>query len=270
MRRTSAPWRFLKLAVADGPWNMAVDEAIMTLVGRGQAPKTLRFYAWSPACLSIGYFQSVSKDIDIEACAAQGVTLVRRPTGGRAVLHDQELTCSVVALETDDSVSGGIADSFKKISSGLVEGFRRLGLAVRIGPGRPASKAAFRTPACFDATSQHEVTFRGRKLVGSAQCRKGGVFLQQGSIPLFLDSERLFSLFKAQSDVARRRFADHVLPLGEALCGVELDDVASALRAGFEKALGPVIEGALAPQEARLAEHLVASKYRVPDWNLKR
>lgn len=252
---------------------MAVDEAIMTLHGQGKAPRTLRFYAWSPACLSVGYFQAAIKEIDVGACAAQGIDFVRRPTGGRAVLHDQELTYSVIASEADDSVSGGVADSFRKISAGIVEGFRRLGLAAEIGLHRPEARSTLRTPACFDAASQHEVTFSGRKLVGSAQCRKGGVILQQGSIPLALDAGRLFSVFKTSGEdgAGLRQFEERVLPLRWALGRqVEVEDVAQALLAGFETALGPLIGGSLTQEEEALARDLVARKYGNPEWNLKR
>lgn len=269
-------WRFLKLTSAHGPWHMAVDEAIMILHGQGRVPPTLRFYMWRPQCLSIGYFQSARKDINTEACASQGIDLVRRQTGGRALLHDNELTYSLIASERESSVSGSVTDSFKKISVGIVEGFRILGVDAEIGAQRAEGGGRWRSPACFDSASHHEITFKGKKVVGSAQCRKGGVILQQGSIPLSLDVGKLFSLLRLPAGKAlghaESRFRERVLPLAEALGReVRVGEVAQALLQGLETALGvSMVAGELTREEEALARSRALQKYGNPDWNLRR
>ncbi|MFH1486233.1 MAG: biotin/lipoate A/B protein ligase family protein [Chloroflexota bacterium] len=269
-------WRFLNLKSASGSWHMAVDEAVTQFHGLGTAPPTVRFYTWRPPCLSVGYFQSVRKDIDVGACVSQGIDLVRRPTGGRAILHDDELAYSIIALESEPAISGPVGDSFRKISAGIIEGLRILGINAAVGAQRPRRDTVPRTPACFNAASPHEVTVRGSKVVGSAQCRRGGVILQQGSIPLSLDTGKLFSFLKLPSQelaaLARSQFEARVLPLRAILdAGVQAGEVAQALRKGLEMVLGvTLVEGELTMKEEKLAGELVSQKYGNQQWNLRR
>ena len=122
-----ATWRLLRSTPADGATNMAVDEAILRVVATGQVPPTLRFYAWKPACLSLGRAQPLA-DADLEALQAAGFDLVRRPTGGRGILHVDELTYSVVAPQVEPRVTGGIMESYRRLSAGLMRGLERLGV----------------------------------------------------------------------------------------------------------------------------------------------
>lgn len=122
-----AEWRLLKTGFADGATNMAIDEAILLAVAEGKAPPTLRFYGWEPPCLSIGYSQSMG-EVDVDRCRKAGIGLVRRPTGGRAILHADELTYSVVAPQTEPRVAGGVIESYRRLSLGLVAGLRALSL----------------------------------------------------------------------------------------------------------------------------------------------
>src|SRR5579875_2954295 len=152
---------------------MAVDEAVATAVGAGESPPTLRLYAWRPAAVSIGYFQRLASELDLAACRELGLDWVRRPTGGRAVLHAAELTYAVAAVEP-----GAVLDVYARWSRGLIAGVRRLGAAAEwIAPRRG------RSAACFDAGSAYEVAVGGRKLIGSAQVRRWGAVLQHGSLP---------------------------------------------------------------------------------------
>lgn len=267
-------WRLLVDGVADGFTNMAVDEAILEAYAAGEAPPTLRFYRWEPACLSIGYFQRAAREVDTDACRRLGVDWVRRPTGGRAILHDREVTYSVVAGEDDPLVSGSIRESYRKISTALVAGLRRLGVAAEMAP------AGLRGPglgsaACFDAPSDYEVTVDGRKLIGSAQVRRGGALLQHGAILLEVDVERQAEVLQPPPGMTKARLAALLRPrlvsLREAL-GREVrpEALVEALCEGFQEAWGISLEaGELTPWErARLPT--LRARYRSTEWNFRR
>ncbi|HHW08704.1 MAG TPA: lipoate--protein ligase family protein [Firmicutes bacterium] len=226
-------WRLIKHPPAPGPWNMAVDQALLQTVIGGGRP-VLRLYSWRPYALSIGYAQNMAL-IDAAACRRAGVDVVRRPTGGRAVLHAAEVTYSIALPPGHRLVASGVIKSYKLLSVGFIRAFARLGLQVepvapelpeddREVPGasgepearemeaaegeRPAlSRYLNSGAACFDAPSWYELTVAGRKVIGSAQVRKKGAVLQHGSIPLYLDAEALFSLLKFPDEGRRRRAA---------------------------------------------------------------
>jgi lipoate-protein ligase A len=168
-----ATWRLLVAdpLAHDGATNMAIDEAILSGVAAGQSPPTLRFYAWEPPCVSIGYAQSMHEVVDLHACRRDGVTWVRRPTGGRAILHIDELTYSVTAPASEQRVQGGVVESYRRLSQGLLAGFRVLGLGA-VQAKVMEEKAADLSAACFDVPSHYEITAWDRKLVGSAQVRR--------------------------------------------------------------------------------------------------
>src|SRR5690606_2640196 len=157
-------WRLINDCPTTGAHNMAVDDAILTAVARGDAPPTLRFYDWSPPCLSLGYAQK-SADADLTRLAAAGWDVVRRPTGGRAILHIDELTYSVAVPEDHPLASGGIVDSYRRISAALLAGLQRLGAQVDARPREGSLRGA--GPVCFEIASHYEITVNGRKLVGS-------------------------------------------------------------------------------------------------------
>src|SRR6266702_4428117 len=173
-------WRLLLDKPASGAWNMAVDEVLLDGVATGTAPPTLRFYEWTPPCLSLGYFQPFDV-VDIDGCRALGVEVVRLPTGGRAILHDRELTYSIALPASVLGQDGGVLPSYYRLSLALQDGLRRLGVPATLAPESAGSSAAH-GPVCFDRPSAHEILLHGRKLVGSAQMRRGGGLLQHGSI----------------------------------------------------------------------------------------
>jgi lipoate-protein ligase A len=147
-----AIWRLLNTGSADGATNMAIDEAILTAVAEGRSQPTLRFFAWEPPCLSIGYNQAMRDEVDIARCQEAGVDFVRRSTGGRAILHTDELTYSIVAPQDEPRVVGGVLESYRRLSVGLVRGLCLLGVDVaqaEAGHGQDADVSA----ACFDAPS---------------------------------------------------------------------------------------------------------------------
>ncbi|MDO8672555.1 MAG: biotin/lipoate A/B protein ligase family protein [Dehalococcoidia bacterium] len=254
---------------------MAIDEAVATLHGRGVSPPTIRFYGWNPACLSIGYFQPIEREVEIEVCRAEGIDVVRRPTGGRAVLHDDELTYSLIAMEQEPRIAGGVTESYRKISAGILAGLTRLSVVADMAPGRGGQHDHLHSAACFDSASSYEVTVGGKKLVGSAQVRRGGVVLQHGSLLLSFDSNKLLSLLKLTvSD--RSNLKDELDKKVTSMASIagwrqEFSDVAEALRCGFEQALAILLAvGPLTNEEEDLANKLLADKYTRSEWNFRR
>ena len=194
-------WRFLDTGCNDAVFNMAVDEALLLSYEAGQSPPTLRVYTWFSPTLSLGYAQNVEKEIDVAACRQHGVTLVRRPTGGRAVLHDQEATYSVVMPLRLADREASITEHYHRIGVALAAALRHAGLAVRLErPSVLAAAPRSASPACFAAMSRYELSATGRKLVGSAQKRGRRSLLQHGSIPLSMDRQRLFACLRVPAD----------------------------------------------------------------------
>jgi lipoate-protein ligase A len=260
-----------------GSLNMAVDEAILRSAIRGETGPTLRFYQWKPACLSLGYFQDVKKEVDLEALPSQGVDLVRRLTGGKAVLHDDELTYSVVVPEV--MLPGTVLETYRRISQALVEGLRLMGVPATIAAlerGVTSRDPRFRQAACFSAPSWFEILWDGKKLIGSAQNRKGGMILQHGSIPFTFDAAKLVRCIRTTSpehalraeSMLKRKAAGVSEALGRAVERRELED---HLKAGFVEALGWELEsGNLTPNEEAEARSLAEAKYRNDAWTMER
>jgi lipoate-protein ligase A len=259
-----ATWRLLHSALADGATNMAIDEAILRAVAAGHAPPTLRFYAWEPPCLSLGRAQGMA-DVDLQALRAANHGLVRRPTGGKAILHIDELTYSVVAPEMEPRVAGGIVESYRRLSAGLLRGLEWLGVAGIVADQRADNRRP-EGPVCFEVSSDYEITTGGRKLVGSAQMRVQSVVLQHGALPLHGDITRICPLLTAHPDPARvhARATTVEETLGRR---VIWDEAANALAAGFAEALNLRLEpGALTEEERAWAEQLRVQKYATDEW----
>jgi lipoate-protein ligase A len=257
-------WRLLRSTPADGATNMAVDEAILRAVAVGKVPPTLRLYAWEPPCLSLGRAQSVA-DVDLNALQAAGFDLVRRPTGGKAILHVDELTYSVIAPQGEPRVAGGIVESYRCLSAALVRGLDRLGIANLVADQR-AENRRLEGPVCFEAPSDYEVTVGGRKLVGSAQMRAQGTVLQHGALPLYGDIARICSLLAAHPDPAQ--VCARATTVEEAL-GRRLtwEGMADALAIGFAEVLNLYLEpDALTDEERIWTEDLRAEKYAAEEW----
>ena len=183
------PWRLLLTPAARGAWNMAVDEAILQNIGRGDSPATLRLYAWNPACLSLGHAQPFA-DVDPARLKERGWEVVRRATGGRAILHTDELTYSVTGSAEEPLLTGGVLESYNRIAQALLLAVRNLELNVEMKEGRE-NDHALPNPVCFEVPSTYEITVNGKKLIGSAQARKKEGVLQHGSLPLTGDLTRI-------------------------------------------------------------------------------
>lgn len=251
---------------------MALDEAIFELYLQGRSPPTLRLYGWSPPCLTVGYSQPVARDVDLARCQAEGIPVVRRPTGGRAILHEAEATFSLVGL----APQGSIAQSYSQVARAVVLALAGLGLRAEVAGPRGRPNGALRSGACFDAAFGHEVVVEGRKIAGIAQARRRDSFLCQGTLLLDLDAAHLFRLLNMPSEDVRRQlvqqFEGRVISLRQALGhSVPWEEAASALAGGFTQEVneGPAV-GEPAPEETELARQVLRDKYANPVWNLAR
>lgn len=266
---SAASWRLIVDGEADGATNMAVDQAILEAVVEGSSEPTLRFYAWSPPCLSLGRSQDLT-EVDLAACRYAGVDVVRRPTGGRAILHTDELTYSVTLLQNDARTEGGVLESYRRLSEGLLAGLRRLQVpAVQARSlQNPRDEA---TAVCFETPADYEITVEGHKLVGSAQWRSGGGVLQHGSLPLCGDLGRIID-FLAFADAERRSQRDRLhrraITLEEATGrSLTYERVAEALAAGFAEALNVrLVPAQLTSRELSLAARFRRERYAFPNW----
>lgn len=274
-----ATWRLLITPAADGATNMAIDEAILYALAEGRGRTTLRFYEWQPPCLSLGYNQPHSQ-VDEVACVRLGYTWVRRPTGGRAILHCDELTYSVIVPEHEPRVAGGIVESYRRLSRGLLAGLWILGAeAVQAQEERTLNPA--QGAACFDTPSNYEITVGGKKLIGSAQVRRRGVVLQHGTLPLTGDLDRIFACLRTTAEpitntappvgqsARPRSLRDYAVTLEQALGrAVSFEMAAAALAQGFAQALNLRLEvGELNDYELELIRQLRQSQYANDSWN---
>jgi lipoate-protein ligase A len=268
---TAATWRLIIGSEADGATNMAVDQAILEAMIEGISPPTLRFYAWSPPCLTLGRSQRLS-DVDLEACRAAGVDVVRRPTGGRSILHTDELTYSVALLQTDGRAEGGVLEGYRRLSEGLLAGLQRLGVSAAQAAGRETQ--ADPTPICFETPADYEIAVNDHKLVGSAQWRARGGVLQHGTLPLFGDLTRIvdyLAFSRVERESQRRQLRLRALTLEEAMGqAIPFDRVARELAAGFAQALNLIlVPGELTSHERHLVARLRKAVYACPDWTTR-
>jgi lipoyl(octanoyl) transferase len=277
-------WRFIHTGNCSPAENMAIDEAILTEVSEGKSAPTVRFYGWNPPTLSIGYFQKAIQEINMEQVAKEGLGFVRRPTGGRAVLHDKELTYSMIVREDYPGIPSSVTEAYRVLSEGLLLGFRKLGLdaqMVQLATEEDQKQyATLGSAACFDSPSWYELVVEGRKVAGSAQVRHKGVVLQHGSILLDMDTEQLFRCLNFSSErIAERMknsFKNKAVAINDLQRSLERDlvslaEVEAAFKAGIAEGLGVIlVDGALSDRERELAAQLVKDKYASDEWNLRR
>lgn len=241
-----------------GSWNMALDHALADLARPGHG--VLRLYAWSPTTVSFGRNEPARALYDPVAAAREGLGLVRRPTGGRAVLHAREVTyCAVFGAEA----LGGARAAYLRLNEGLVAGLRALGCPAEVwGPGPSLPPDA---GPCFQAPAPGEVVLHGRKLVGSAQVRVGDALLQHGSVILGGDQAALARLAGLSHDPSPpARLEDEVGSVG-------WTEVAASLAGGMALALGGVwTEGQATPSERERARGLETDRYATDAWTWRR
>jgi len=271
MNYEKTTWRLIKHEPSQGAWNMAVDEAILESVYAGDSPPTLRLYAWQPGCLSLGYAQSF-EEVHTEALSANGWDVVRRPTGGRAILHIDELTYSVIAPESEPRVKGGVLESYLRLSRALMRSLQILGLEPQAKEKEATKHKDKPNPVCFEVPSNYEITVNGKKLIGSAQARRKEGVLQHGALPLFGDLSRVITALRfpdqAAQALAAARLLSHAttveIELGEVITWLQASE---AFQSGFMETLSLRLdETGITKKESARAEELILEKYNHPSW----
>ncbi len=262
-------WRLIYDYPTCGPRNMAVDEAV--LIG-GFAQPTLRLYAWEPFCLSFGYGPR-AVDADLGRLAAYGWGIVRRPTGGRAILHGDELTYSLVLPAGHPLAAGSVLDSYRRISQALVTGLEYLGAQPKADQRTDRMRSG---AVCFETPSHYELTAQGRKLIGSAQLRREAGMLQHGSLPLTGDITRICDVLHNPDEASRENSRNQVraraITLETALGrAVTWQTAAEAIVHGFVETFGiDLIRGELTHTEQEQAVRLSTEVYENSAWTFRR
>jgi lipoate-protein ligase A len=266
-----ATWRVIEHRPGRGAWNMAVDEAILESVYNGDSLPTLRLYAWDPACLSLGHAQPFI-EVNVKALSAHGWDVVRRPTGGRAILHVDELTYAVIAPESEPRVQGGVLDSYLRLSEALLEVLRILGLKPQSQQRNTKNAREKPNPVCFEVPSNYEITVNGKKLIGSAQARRKEGILQHGALPLYGDLSRIITALQFPDDAtrmqAKTRLLDHATTVEiERGNACDWQHASDAFQVAFRKVLNlNLLQGTLTEKEEIRAQQLVEQKYANPNW----
>jgi len=272
-------WRFLNTGSGNAFFNMAVDEAVLWAVHRGMAPPTFRVYRWEPPAISFGYAQRIEQEVDVAQCRAMGIQLVRRMTGGRAVLHWEELTYSIACPETHPILGNRISDTYRILSEGLVAGLRRIGVVAELERSQPRPippRGTGVTSPCFSSPARYEVVVEGRKLIGSAQRRMNEMVLQHGSLLIGPMHKQIVKVLRLDQDdqVARfrRELDERTTCLSEWLSDpVPFDELGEALRRGMAEVLGvKLVPMELSDEEQDRASSLIYTKYGTEAWNFRR
>lgn len=245
-------WRLVLDPPMPGKENMEKDLEIMEEVATGECPPTLRLYRWSPPAVSLGYFQDETEVIDMSACHESGIDVVRRPTGGRAVLHHHELTYSVIVPEAHPFINrGGVMDAYRSISRGIITAFNLLGIVASIASEEEV-RAGLAPGSCFDTSSAYEVQINGKKVVGSAQLRRDGIVLQHGAILFKLPAETYRKILKKDQNYKgngkKVNLGDKAAGLHDLGCDISYERMTIALVKGFSM----VIPAVFSSQNRRL------------------
>ncbi|MBF0458920.1 MAG: lipoate--protein ligase family protein [Nitrospirae bacterium] len=259
-------WRLIEYAAHDAYFNMAIDEALALMVEAGSAPPTLRFYGWTAPSVTIGAFQGIGS-INTEACVRRNIPIVRRPTGGRAIVHDDELTFSFSTGTQRAPFSESLLHNYKAIGAAFFLAFTRLGLNCEMTNRRLRrieASPATANPMCFIAASFSEITIEGKKILGAAQRRYRGALLEQGSIPLSVNHTLHSEVFGAGS------YDAGIAGLREFDSSITLSSVASAVIEAFEEVFNVRLHpGRLAEEEIALAQKL-GEKYQSKSWTFRK
>ncbi|MBI5749276.1 MAG: lipoate--protein ligase family protein [Nitrospinae bacterium] len=271
--------RLIRDGFNDGFYNMAVDEAVADAVEKGASPSTLRLYGWKSPTLSIGYSQRTDKKIDTGYCRKNKIDIVLRPTGGRAVLHDKEVTYSLASPKNNPLFPDNISGTYRVIGEALSKGLSFLGIDANSNSAFRIPHSEFRNPSCFATTSQYEITVDGKKLIGSAQRRFENSFLQHGSIPLENHHDKLALCLGFKEGHKSKKFVKLLKEKSIALNELNgrvfsYDEVIDAFIKGFEDVFKPVPEDSnqgiqfkispLTEYELKLAKKLYERKITSP------
>ncbi|MCX6661739.1 MAG: biotin/lipoate A/B protein ligase family protein [Euryarchaeota archaeon] len=250
-------WRLLQTGFTNAFSNMAIDKAILVGNSQGVVPPTVRFYGWAPPAISIGYFQSLIEEVDIQACEKFGVDYVRRITGGGAVFHEKELTYSIVVPEAHPAIPKNILKSYGRICGAVMNGLHLLGIVSEYAP-------------------INDIVTGGRKISGNAQTRKLGIVLQHGTVLMDVDVDTMFSLLKVPNEKikdklisdAKQRVTSIHHCLGKE---VSFKEVTGAMKRGFEEGFHvELVEGKLSKEELGLAKQFEKESFSKKEWNYRR
>lgn len=244
--------------------NMAIDEAVLMTTGTGASPPTLRLYGWTPAAVTIGYFQSLLEEIDLDACKKYGIDAVRRITGGGAVLHEHEITYSIHIPESSGLVPRGILESYGKICEGIIKGLASLGLTAKFVP-------------LNDIVLHEPTSGLLKKISGNAQTRRGNIILQHGTILLKVDVEKMFELLKVPNEKLKGKLIEDVKQRVTSVSwtlgrDIDFEEAFEVFRKGFQETFAgnEFVHSELTEEELNLAKKLYVEKYNCDRWNLKR
>jgi len=273
-------WRLIiDSSNGEGGWNMARDEAILTAVGNRESHPTLRVYGWDPTCLSLGSAQKAA-DCDLDRLAAHDWGLVRRRSGGRAILHTDELTYSVALPLDHPLAAGGVLESYRRLSTGLLRMAAMVGvdasLARRSTQDGAAQHGGQLPPVCFETPSDYEIVAGGRKLIGSAQVRILNGVLQHGTLPLTGDLARICDALvfpdEAARDESRAAVRERAITFTEAAGHVlDWDHVAEAMMLAFAATFDlHFVPDTLSDREIEHAEKLLIDRYATESWTFSR
>lgn len=256
-------WRFIASGDCDAFLNMALDEAIAISVREKRSPPTLRIYGWKDLSVSLGAFQKIS-NVNVPYCKLNKIAIVRRPTGGRGILHGNELTYSF-SCTNEGPFATGLFNSYKVLSDVFINVFQKIGLKVESKKTRASGRYLARDSLCFNSISYGEITFDGMKIIGSAQKRWHEGFLQQGSIPLLID----YKILKMVFNVDTEKF--NFIGIKELLPELSKEELKRKIREAFEERFSiSLIESPLYPFEKELAQSLLHEKYQNALWTENR
>ncbi len=280
-------WRVIFTGANDAFFNMALDEALLLSSQKGTSPPVLRLYLWNPPAVSIGYFQSAEKTVDFKKCKERGIHVVRRITGGRAVLHEDEITYSVCASSDDFPQLGDTTiQTYQKLSMALLESLRLLSINGKwVKPSTNKKSPSFHSISskpCFMSNSRYEITVEGKKLIGSAQrrfsCRsdqeRKNSFIQHGSILTGKGKHSLAELLPEENsvEIMKQNLEEKSTNIEKILKRrVKTDEIISALKIGFEKVFCSQMEDSVeSVEELQMALWLKEKKYLSERWNVRR
>ena len=268
-----SPWRLLISPPNNGYWNMAVDEALLFHTANKTSLPTLRLYSWDLPTLSLGYSQTI-KDVDLNQLQTRGWRCVRRPTGGKAILHTDELTYSITTALDEPLMSGSLLESYQRVSAALQRTLQNLGVSTTADSQYSKPENVEKTdPVCFQIPSNYEITWNHKKLIGSAQARKSGGVLQHGTLPLFGSLTRITEVLSYASDTEREKaiqnIRGHAVTLEEATGRiVSWQDAADAFVEGFQEETNiELCEMEMSGDELQLTMDLMKNKYSTENWN---
>ena len=258
-------WRLIDTGPCYAAYNMALDDALATAVRKNSSPPTLRLYGWDLPSVSIGYFQKIN-DIDTEYCREHNIPVVRRQTGGRAILHNHELTYSFSVRTTHGRFSKGLRDCYKEISRAFNNALLKIGLLPETRLRRQSHHS--RSSLCFHATSYGEITINDKKVIGSAQKRWPDGLLQQGSIPYSINNDDTRKIFRIEDTYATE---NTLIGLKDIFPDFNLDTFKKILKTSFEETFDVwLIPSAPSPEEVSLAQDIETRRYRTKEWNYRR